>query len=104
MKVQALSRERLSLLGRGLREEAACLEDRLVGMLVQGCQFDLQSGYTELGVSKIQAAIEFAVLAPQLSTAVPGPGMLPVCIFVLSAYFRSFVAVHCSRRISYKVF
>ena len=71
---QALAEERLSLLGKGLRDEAAAMEAVLAELLVQSCQFDLQSGYTELGISKIQAALEFTLLTPRWTNSVPGAG------------------------------
>lgn len=46
----------------------------MVDILVGCCRFDLQAGHTELAIARIQASLEFSLLAPAVSTAVPGPG------------------------------
>lgn len=73
--VQAVARGRLQLLQEQKTQEARDAESALMDLLVAACQFDLQAGYTELAVARIQAALEFVVLAPAWSTAVPGPGV-----------------------------
>lgn len=63
-------------MGAGMREDAAKIELEVIRFLEQNIHFDLQSGHTELGISKMQAALEFTILQPYLSNAVPGPGLL----------------------------
>lgn len=79
--LQAMAQERLSLIGRGLREDAVALDRQLADLLVQSCQFDLQAGYTELAISKIQAALEYNLLTPQRTNSVPGAGILCALYF-----------------------
>lgn len=57
-----------------MKQESAELEEHLIHLLALSCQFDLQSGYTEIAVAKVQAALEFSVLTPSGTVAVPGPG------------------------------
>ena len=77
MPLQAVARERLRLLGLGQSDEAKAAEQLLISLLASACRTELQAGFTELGVAKIQASLEFALLAPSWSTAVPGPGDPP---------------------------
>ena len=61
------------------------MEETLVELLVQSCQLDLQSGYTELAVSKMQAALEFALLTPKQTNSVPGAGKLSFLLMLVIA-------------------
>ena len=68
------------------------MDAHLLRLLSEGIQFDLQSGYTELGISKIQAALEFNSFCPSLSTAVPGPGGTLIAAYLASALSTSLIA------------
>lgn len=72
---QAVAKNRLQLLGNQALEEMQEAEAALLDLLAGICQFDMQSGYTELCVGRIQAALEFTLLTPAWSIAVPGPGV-----------------------------
>ena len=79
MGAQAVAKDRLQLIGGQAGEETQEAEAALLDLLTGVCQLDLQAGYTEVCVARLQAALEFALLSPAWSTAVPGPGTCSSC-------------------------
>ena len=89
--MQALKQERARRVLEGAPASVVMeSEEAIVAFFIEGCRFEMQSGHTERAIASIQAALEYACLAPSFPV-----GMLCLCCGMLCCERPALVGCHC---------